>query len=108
MLLLVRGFGWGVGRVAVLLFLQMRQHVPDILDRLESLSLGTLVMLPWFGRDPLARGRYSFVEGHSRNSTVLAEDDLALFGRRIIYSHSRMGGSVGCSGTGFGERDLSI
>ncbi len=106
--LLVHCFGWGVCKAAVLLFLQTRLHVPDTLGRLDSLFLDTLVMLPWFGRDPLVRGRYSFVGGRSKSSIVWAGSDPVLFGRHIVYSHGRMGDLVSCLGTGFGERDPSI
>src|SRR5258707_5867774 len=108
MLLVVRGFGWGVGMVAVLLFLQMWRRVLDTVSRLDSLFLDILVMPPWFDRGPLVWGRYSFVEGHLKSSIVSVEDDLVLSGRRIACSHSRMGGFVDCLGMGSGERDLSI
>ena len=108
MLLLVRDFGWGVDRVVVPLFLQMRRHVLDTPGRFGSLFPGILVALLWFDQGPLVRGRYSFVGGHSTSSIVSAEGDLVLFGRRIACSHSRMGGFVSCLEMGFGERDPSI
>ena len=55
MLLVVRGFGWGVDRVVALLALQTRRHVLGILGSLGSLgspSLDILVMLLWFDRGP--------------------------------------------------------
>src|SRR5260370_5463894 len=104
MLLLVRGFSWGVGMVAVLLFLQMRRRVLDTLGRLDSLFLDILVVPLWFDRGPLVRGRYSFVEGRLKSSIVSVEDNLVLSGRRITCSHSRMGGFVACLGMGSGER----
>ena len=94
--------------VAVLLFLQMRRRVLDTPGRLDSLSLGILVVPLWFDRGPSVQGHCSFVEGHLKSSIVLVEDDLVLFGRRIVCSHSRMGGFVDCLGMGFGERDPSI
>src|SRR5260370_24502674 len=101
MLHLVRDFDWGGGKAVDLLFLRMRQHVPGIPGRPDSLFLDILVVALWFDRGPLVRGRYSFVGEHSKNSIVLVEGDLVPFGRRIVCSHSRMGGLVGCLGMGF-------
>ena len=105
--LLVHCFGWGVCKAAVLLFLQTRLHVPDTLGRLDSLFLDTLVMLPWFGRDPLVRGRYSFAEGRLKSSIVYSGNDLVLFGRRTVCFRSRMGGLVECLETDSGGRGTS-
>ena len=91
-----------------LLFLQRRLRVLGIPGRLGTPFLDTLVMVPWFGRDPLARGRYSFAEGRSKNSIVCFENDLALFGRRTVYFQNRTGGLVDCLGTGFGGHGPSI
>src|SRR5258708_25431965 len=98
MLTLVLDFDWGVGKAVALLFLRTRQHIPGIPGRPDSLFLDILVVALWFDRGPLVRGRYSFVGEHSKNSIVLVEGNLVPFGRRIIGSHSRMGGLVCCLG----------
>src|SRR5258708_5277859 len=108
MLLLVRGFGWGVSKAAVLLFLRMQRRVPDTLGRLDSPSLDTLVKWPWFDQGPLVQGRYSFVGGCSRSSTVLEGDGPAPSGHRIICSRSRTGDSVCCWGMDSAGRGPSI
>src|SRR5258707_14988807 len=105
--LLVHCFGWEVCKAAVLLFLQTRLHVPDALGRLDSLFLDTLVVLPWFGQDPLVRGHYSFVGGHSKSSIVWVKSDPVLFGHHTACSHSKMGGLVNCLETGSGEHGPS-
>ena len=104
----MRGFGFGVGRVAALLSLRMRRRVIDSPGRPDSPFLGTLVASLWFDRGPLERGRCSFAEGHWRNSIASGGDDLVLSGRRITCFRSRMGGFADNSGMGFGERDPSI
>ena len=106
--LLVHCFGWEVCKAAVLLFLQTRLPVPDTLGRLDSLFLDTLVVLLWFGRDPLVRGRYSFVGGRLKSSIASVEDDFVLSGRRTICSRNRTGGSVCYWGMGFVGCDPSI
>src|SRR5258708_5703793 len=103
-----RDFGWGVGRVVVLLSLRMRRHVLGILGSFGSLFPDILVVPLWFDRGPLVRGRCSFAGGRLTNSIALAEGDLALFGHHIVCSHSRTGGFGGYLGMGFGERGPSI
>ena len=100
MLLLAWDFGWGVGRVVVLLFLRMRRRVLGILGRLDSPFPDILVVPPWFDRGPLVRGHCSFVGGRSKNSTVLVEGDLVPFDRHIVCFHSRMGNFAWCFGMG--------
>ena|SRR5258708_4382775 len=108
MALLVQGFDSGVNRVVDPLVLQTRQHALGNLGRPDSLFLDILVMPLWFSQDPLERGRYSFVGEHLTSSTVLVEGDPALSGRCIVYSHSKTGGFVGCSGMGSVGRGPSI
>src|SRR5258707_34998 len=108
MLLLAHCFCWEVCKVAVLLSLQTRPRAFDTLGRLGSLSLVTLVVLPWFDRDPLVQGRYSSVGGRLKSSIVLVGNDLALSGYRIVCSQNKMGGLVDCSEMDFGEHDPSI
>ena len=104
----VQGFSWGVSRVVGLLFLQMRRCILGSFDRPGSPFLGILVVPLWFGRGPLVRGHYSSVGGHLMSSIASAGDGFALFGRRIVCSHSRMGGFVGCLGMGSVGRGPSI
>ncbi len=68
MLLLARYFDWEACISAVLLSLRVRPRVLDTLDRLDTLCLGTLVVAPWSGRDPLVLGRYSFAGGRLKSS----------------------------------------
>ena len=93
---------------AVLLFLRTQLRVLDIPGKLGILSLDPLVVLLWSGRGPLVWGHYSFAGERLMSSIALAGDGLVLFGRCIVCSHSRTGGSGGYSGTGFGGRGPSI
>ena len=88
-----------------LLILLVQRHV---LDTFGTLFRDIPGMLLWFGRDPWVRGHCSFVWGHWMSSIALVQDSFVLFDRRIACSHNRMGGSVGCFETGFGEHGLSI
>ncbi len=105
---MVQGFGWGVDRVAGLLVLRTQQRIPGTLDSLGSPFLGTLAALLWSDQGPLAQGHYSSVGGRLMSSIASAGDGFALFGRRIVCSHSRMGGFVGCLGMGSAGRGPSI
>jgi len=91
----------------VLLSLRVRPRILDTLDRFDTLCLGILIVVPWSGRDPLARGRYSFAGGRLKSSIVYFGSDLVPFGRRIVYSQNRTVGLVERLGTDSGGRGPS-